>query len=123
MANTPAPGEFWKILFSLEGRIRRRTIWIGYAMIYGSLIGAWITASVIGGATAILIPVLYIGTRWCEIALLVKRMKDYNRAPGVYVFTVVIPVIGQLITLILLFEALLREGTIGPNRFGLDPKG
>jgi uncharacterized membrane protein YhaH (DUF805 family) len=123
MAQTPAPDSLFKILFSLEGRIRRRTLGAGVVGIYGSAWGTYLLADYYGGVISLVPVAILLFGRWWSIALLVKRMKDYDRTPSWLVFTMPIPLLGQIVEVILLFEGLTHEGTVGPNQFGFDPRG
>lgn len=53
-----------------------------------------------------------------SLAVMVRRLHDQNLS-GWFVLTSFIPIFGGLIFLVL----MLRDGTVGANRFGADPKG
>jgi uncharacterized membrane protein YhaH (DUF805 family) len=53
---------------------------------------------------------------WSAIAVSIQRLHDIGRS-GVNMFLLVIPVLGPIWVLLLLF----RRGGEGPNRYGLDP--
>jgi len=55
---------------------------------------------------------------WIDIALHVKRLHDRNRSAWWMLFSLV-PVIG-LVWLVV--QVGFLRGTLGPNRFGEDPK-
>ena len=109
-----------QILFSLKGRIPRKTFWL-----YGVL--ALLLVSVIlnlllgiagfSDRVAEAVPNLLI--LWPSIAIAVKRWHDRDKS-GWWVLIIVVPLIGLLWTLIA--NGLLR-GTVGPNRFGPDLTG
>jgi uncharacterized membrane protein YhaH (DUF805 family) len=121
MAKTPPPSKLSEIYFSLEGRLSQERFWKSFAAMYALLIGLSGLAFYTGGPVVILFILVFVLSRWGEIALLIKRMKDYDRTPSFFVFACVIPGIGTIITLLLFLEGLIRKGTVGPNRFGLDP--
>ena len=56
---------------------------------------------------------------WTTIAMQIKRWHDRDKS-GVWMFVGFIPFIGWAWTLV---ELMFLQGTIGPNRFGPDPKG
>jgi len=56
---------------------------------------------------------------WTHLAVFVKRWHDRDKS-GWWVLIVLIPLIGWLWMLI---ECGFLEGTIGPNKYGPDPKG
>ncbi|HEY9065995.1 MAG TPA: DUF805 domain-containing protein [Burkholderiaceae bacterium] len=105
------------ILFSLKGRIPRKTFWL-----YGVL--ALLLVSVIlnlllgiagfSDRVAEAVPNLVI--LWPSIAISVKRWHDRDKS-GWWVLINVIPVIGAIWTLI---ENGFLRGTTGENRFGPD---
>ena len=109
-----------QILFSLKGRIPRKTFWL-----YGVL--ALLLVSVIlnlllgiagfSDRVAEAVPNLLI--LWPSIAIAVKRWHDRDKS-GWWVLINLIPVIGFLWTLI---ENGFLRGTMGDNRFGPDLTG
>jgi membrane protein DedA with SNARE-associated domain/uncharacterized membrane protein YhaH (DUF805 family) len=117
-----------KVLFSFDGRIRRKTFWIvvyllpffwviaslplEFARAFGDSIGSWY------------IPVATVVTSggFCFCALIsfavqVKRWHDLDKS-GWMVLINLIPVIGGLLSLVILG---IRRGSTGPNRFGDEP--
>jgi uncharacterized membrane protein YhaH (DUF805 family) len=99
-----------------SGRARRREFWL-------FLVIAWLTLglvallegfiwshSVLTGvyALALLVPFFAVTTR---------RLHDNGRS-GVYILLYVVPFIGPIALLVL----LVREGDLGANRYGDDPK-
>jgi len=121
-----------QVLFSLRGRIRRRTYWVGFAI----LLGAFIVINALlpidfftydlpldearARPYAMLKPAAYVQfalVNWVVIALGVKRCHDRNHA-GWYMLIYLIPMVGEL----WLWGYLgFFTGTPGPNRFGPDP--
>lgn len=122
-ANTPPPKSVVKILFSFRGRIPRRTFAIYYGATFLLLAVMWTLASEVSVIFTPPFIAILIVTRWSEWALLIKRNKDFDRDPGFIVFGTLVPILGQLLSIIFLIECLDREGTVGKNRFGFDPLG
>lgn len=122
-AHTPAwadePMPPARILFSLQGRIARRTWWLwGVAALIGFVLYATVLLRVVGLSarqTDVLVNLLVL---WPTIAVSVKRWHDRDKA-GWWVLVALIPVIGWLWALI---ENGLLRGTPGPNRYGPAPE-
>ncbi len=74
--------------------------------------GGAVTAFAQGGL-ALAILLLFVPS----LAVMVRRLHDQNLS-GWYVLISVVPYVGGLIFLVL----MLRDGTVGPNSFGPDPK-
>lgn len=123
MANSPPPKSPFKILFSFQGRISRLTFFLYYLAAEILVWSTWAVAMWVWLWATPLFLFFFFVTRWCEVALLIKRMKDFDRSPGYYVFISFIPVIGHFLAFILFIEGLGRDGSPGKNRFGLDPLG
>lgn len=133
---------------SVEGRIGRRTYWLGILLI--TVIGVPVIAltTLLGGGTAGAIANLFF--LWCGFALSVKRAQDHNMH---YLFIAAYFALVAVVTnltasqtkmmtgmasqqqplvvavslfflayVIFLFVQLgLRRGTVGPNKYGPDP--
>ena len=109
-----------QILFSLDGRIPRKTWWLwgvlallGVAIIGGLLLGI---AGVGGDTAGFVMNVLVL---WPAIATSVKRWHDRDKS-GWWTLINLIPVVG--IIWVIVENGFLR-GTVGPNRFGEDLTG
>lgn len=133
---------------SVEGRIGRRTYWLGIVII--TLIGVPVIAlaTFLGGGTAGAIANLLF--LWCGFALSVKRAQDRNMhylfVAGYFALVAIVtnltasqtemmtgvaneqPPLVVAVSLFLLAYVIflfvqlgLRRGTIGPNRYGPDP--
>lgn len=133
---------------SVEGRIGRRTYWLGIILI--TVIGVPVIALItfFGGGTAGAIANLAF--LWCGFALSVKRAQDHNMhylfVAAYFALVAVVTnltasqtkmmtgvaneqqplaVVASLVFLgyvIFLFVQLgLRRGTVGPNKYGPDP--
>lgn len=133
---SPAPSGL-KELFSFEGRYNRLRYFLiavgvsvigGLAvLIIGMLFGTPDHAAEmaqggvsydVGPVGAVLMILIYIPMIWIGLANSVKRCHD-NDWSGWLVLIMLIPVIGFIFALVLLF----KKGTAGPNRFGPDPLG
>ena len=115
--------------FSFNGRIRRIeyllsnllggfvfgiAFWLGIGT---SLVGAE-AASAGGLGFGMLIAIAAIlGGIWFTIAQDVKRLHDVDKS-GWFVLFLIIPVINFILGIYMLFA----DGTVGPNRYGNDPK-
>lgn len=124
--------KLWRILFGLEGRIRRRDFWlwsivnlIGYGIMCVLLMRFFVDTALDGSGMGVqwfhnltiivaMFPFFWIGT-----ALNIKRLHDINRSYRWWRINL-IPVLGWAWTF---FECGLRDGTPGPNRYGPSPKG
>lgn len=105
-------------LFSFEGRMRRRDYWLYSLPVIILLLP---NIFYLGGnefldflSLIISLCAIYIST-----ALNVKRLKDRNKNP-LWIVVTFFPVIGPIFALI---ELGIFDGTVGPNRYGADPKG
>lgn len=139
----------WKqLLFSTEGRIPRRTFWLGILFITLVGVPSLIVAAFVGGATgAGIANLLFL---WLGFALSAKRAQDRNRhylivaayfalavvvsglAPntamtmmdgaGMSQGALAVASIVLLAYVIYLFVELgCLRGTVGPNKYGPDP--
>jgi uncharacterized membrane protein YhaH (DUF805 family) len=117
LAEAMTPGQ---ILFSLKGRIPRRTYWlygvlglIGASFVFGALLGiAGLPEPVAGGLPSLLI-------LWPSIAISAKRWHDRDKSAW-WILINFIPLIGFVWALV---ENGFLRGTPGPNRFGEDLTG
>ena len=129
------------LLFSFNGRIRRLHYWLGsigagFGLTVALLI-VFVLIEVVAGALAngnlreamsspamilfmtLLIVAYLVLLFWISLALSVKRWHDRDKS-WAWIFIAFIPLVGGLWTLI---ECGFLDGTEGPNRFGLSPKG
>ena len=136
----------WSYLYSsFDGRISRQPFWIGFAVLLGAEIAAYMIALRIGGERVGAIAELAFA--YPEFALLAKRGHDRDLPTaliGAYIalsvfvnFLVVVGLGGSMdapstlllvitvpwtvFALALLIELGFRRGTRGPNRYGPDP--
>ncbi len=137
-----------QLFTSVEGRISRRSFWLGIVAITVVGVPAILVATLIGGGTAGAIANLFF--LWCGFALSAKRAQDRGRH---YLFVAayfaLVAVLSSLSTTqsrmmgkmaaepspllivvslffivyvgFLFVELGLRRGTVGPNRYGPDP--
>lgn len=103
------------ILFSLKGRISRKTYWLfcGLPLL---LAGFFIQQSHIhfSPSQQILFILIII---WPSVAMHVKRWHDQDKS-GWWQLISIIPILGGLIVMVI---CGFVKGTSGPNRFGDDP--
>lgn len=119
----------FKAPFSFSGRIRRIEyllscllggvifsipFWLGVGT---SIVGVEMQSG--GGASfGILLSIAaLIGGLWFSLAQNVKRLHDVDKS-GWLIILLFIPFIGFIFGLYM----LLADGTVGPNRYGMDPK-
>jgi uncharacterized membrane protein YhaH (DUF805 family) len=129
-----------QMLFSFEGRLRRRDFWL---CTLGLVVFCWLVESVagamflphwmaIGGPSDVrsfnpaamggfwaVYCVVFLLALWPSLAIAIKRCHDRNQT-GVWVLMMLIPVIGFFWWLINLG---ILDGTPGPNQYGPSPKG
>lgn len=112
----------WKYLFlSMDGRIGRRTFWMGVlAFIVISLV-AYVLDMVLrtpnlgsSGAISLIVSLMMI---YPSIALSAKRWHDRDKSAW-WILIGLIPLIGAIWAFV---EVGCLKGTSGPNRFGPDP--
>jgi uncharacterized membrane protein YhaH (DUF805 family) len=109
-----------QILFSLQGRIPRRTWWlygvlglIGFSFVAGLLLGiAGVPEEVAGALPSLLI-------LWPSIAVSAKRWHDRDKSAW-WILINFVPIVGFVWALV---ENGFLRGTAGPNRFGADLTG
>ena len=134
-----------QFLFGFHGRVRRLHLWlylIVVALIQGGL--WWQFGHIIGiphhhdltmnsdvsmmsdhmGRFHVITHNPFVGLfglvlTWTHLAVFVKRWHDRDKS-GWWVLINLIPVIGWFWTLI---ECGFLDGTVGPNKYGPDPKG
>jgi len=102
------------LLFTTPGRINRVTYWVASIFIWTTFYVLFnIVAIASYSATLILYPVLL----WALLATKIKRLHDVNLS-GVWLWLIVIPVIGPLVMIFLLG---FKGGNRQSNRFGAVP--
>lgn len=127
------------LLFSFQGRIRRLHYWLvsfgaglGLSVFYLTVFMIlFAVASGTGDArTAMSSPGMIIALLlltlvylvfafWISLAVQIKRWHDRDKS-GVWVLIAFIPMVGPLWSVI---ECGFVDGTEGPNRYGVSPKG
>ena len=121
-----APGLFEEpmtprqILFSLDGRIPRKTFWL-YGVLAPLLVAVLVIMllGIAGVPDRIAEGVANLLILWPAIAVAVKRWHDRNKS-GWWILINFVPVIGVIWSLV---ENGLLRGSIGDNRFGADLTG
>jgi uncharacterized membrane protein YhaH (DUF805 family) len=128
------------MLFSFEGRLRRRDFWLCEIALW---FAGWVLGSIAGAA---FLPHMMVGPNfshgwaygwpmasgfwgvyslvallllWPHLAVGIKRCHDRNQT-GLWMLLLLVPVIGWFWWLINLG---LLDGTPGPNQYGPSPKG
>jgi len=118
-------GSLQEILFSANGRIRRKDYAIGTLIVLAIIVVTSSLSEMLGANTkdgseniastlilmAGLLPSMYI-----SICLSIKRFHDIGKS-GWFVLTTLIPIIGVIVALILYFKV----GNAGANAYGEDP--
>ena len=113
-----------KDMFSFNGRMRRIHYFL-YGLAGGLIFSvAYLIVAFAFGAMfdsfavslVLLIP-CYIAYLWFTLAIGVKRLHDIDKC-GWYLLILLIPIVNFIWALYMLFA----DGTVGPNRFGADPK-
>lgn len=123
----------WKnILFSAQGRIRRRDYWlwaivssIAFAIILNiamMVLGVGKSMAETGTLPAtfwLVYIILLLPLLWISVCLQIKRWHDRDKS-GWWILIGLIPIIGGIWALI---ECGFLDGTQGPNKYGPSPKG
>ncbi|HEX3919655.1 MAG TPA: DUF805 domain-containing protein [Caulobacteraceae bacterium] len=129
-ASPPLIAGLLRLLFSFQGRIRRRDFWLGEIAITVILYVTIVAAAVFGGGPVrgedqlmLVLSVLFelavlVLSFWASVALRVKRWHDRDKS-GFWVLIAFIPVLGGLWELI---ELGFLDGTSGDNNYGRSPK-
>ncbi|MEO6031643.1 MAG: DUF805 domain-containing protein [Burkholderiaceae bacterium] len=109
-----------QILFSLEGRIPRKTFWLyGVLALLLAAVFVMLLLGIAGVPDRVAEGVANLLILWPAIAVTVKRWHDRNKS-GWWVLINFIPVIGTFWALI---ENGFLRGSPGDNRFGADLTG
>jgi uncharacterized membrane protein YhaH (DUF805 family) len=122
-----------QFLFSFQGRIRRRDLWLYYLGLLGFIaLWAWNDGLRIEDydkwfypyfsshfKSAQDFPDVVVGVLilWSKLAVLIKRWHDRNKS-GWWVLINLVPLIGAIWTFI---ECGFLKGTSGSNRYGASP--
>ncbi|MDR1895235.1 MAG: DUF805 domain-containing protein [Prevotellaceae bacterium] len=118
--------KVWRQYADFSGRARRTEYWMFYLLnvlfTAGTLILGYALALALGSmemiiAVTVLIAIYYLAIFIPNLAVLVRRLHDIGKGGG-WIFISLIPLIGTIWLLILLFT----EGEHGENRFGPNPK-
>jgi uncharacterized membrane protein YhaH (DUF805 family) len=106
-------------LFSLKGRVRRKTYWFCRLFFFGGIVLIGMLDEAINGEedAGILIAIFLLLTFWPLFATEIKRWHDRNKS-GWWIFIVFVPLIGSIWSLV---ETGFLKGTEGSNMYGDDP--
>ena len=119
----------FKAPFSFNGRIRRMEYFLSFlvgGLIFGIAFFLGVGTALFGAASnsgsglgvGVLIGfIALIADIWFSLAQYVKRLHDTDKS-GWLILLSLIPVVNFALALYMLFA----DGTVGPNRYGLDPK-
>ena len=122
-------GEYIRKCFSLyvgfSGRARRKEYWMWelFTLIVISILATiqqvFVAMESVEGLYLLtaLIWIFSIVVFLPSLAVTIRRLHDLDKSGG-YIFIGLIPIVGG----IWLFVQMCREGTVGDNRFGADPK-
>jgi uncharacterized membrane protein YhaH (DUF805 family) len=131
MSFTDAIKSVFRQYATFSGRARRSEFW--YWVLFSALVGIVLSAfaGATGGiqvdpatgmptygATGLLANLVSLALFLPSLAVTVRRLHDTDRS-GFWWFIGFVPLVGAVILIV--FTAL--AGTVGPNRFGADPKG
>ena len=109
-----------QILFSLRGRIPRKTWWLwGVGALLGVALGGSLLLAIAGIKPERAGIVMNLAVLWPAIATSVKRWHDRDKS-GWWLLINLLPIVG--IVWVIVENGCLR-GTAGPNRFGEDLTG
>lgn len=123
----------WKtMLFSAQGRIRRRDYWlwaicigIAFAIIMNILMAvlgvgkSMAETGVIPATFWLVYSIMFIPLLWIGLCLQIKRWHDRGKS-GWMCLVGLIPIVGPIWTFV---EVGCLDGTQGPNKYGPSPKG
>ena len=108
------------MFFKTEGRLNRKRYFLRGCILFficmiveGILVAIQNISLMAIGSIILYIPLLISG-----VMLAIRRSHDLNHS-GRYVIYMFIPIVGMIISLVLLF----KKGTDGPNPYGPDPLG
>ena len=100
-----------------NGRARRKEYWMFTLINTLIAIGLMLVAQFVSPSLSILNMIYSLALLIPGIAVVVRRLHDVNKSGWMYLL-IFLPVIGWIWLLVLFFT----EGTIGENKYGLDPK-
>lgn len=110
------------VLLSFKGRLSRRDYWLkGFLPLVpvGIIVNILNLSTTSDGARLVAL-LLSFASLWPGLALMVKRLHDRNRS-GWWIATAFVPILGVVALIWLLIEVWFLRGTLGSNRFGMDP--
>lgn len=102
---------------NFSGRARRTEYWM-FALINGLIsIGLMLIAQFVDQSLSILNIIYSLAVFIPSLAVAIRRLHDVNKSGWMYLL-VLLPIIGW----IWLFVLSVSNGTVGENKYGLDPK-
>jgi uncharacterized membrane protein YhaH (DUF805 family) len=106
-----------QILFSFEGRVPRKILWLwSLVSTLGTMLVLGVVAAIAKNLVMVVAIPLYGLMIWTSLAVSIKRWHDRDKS-GWWMFISLIPIVGAIWALI---ETGFKRGTLGPNRFGGD---
>jgi len=119
--------DLWNFLTVPSGRLRRRdNLMIGFCLIILFVLFTIIWAPLLSITSSnplffillVLFWLIVITVFWISVVTLIKRIQDIgiNQLWGIFLLIPYFNIIAGLFF-------LLKDGTIGPNKYGADPKG
>lgn len=111
------PLSLAQLLFSFQGRIRRKAYWLaslGIIIAYIALAGILQSVGLSESVLTLVLGVLYIPVVWISLAIQAKRWHDRNKSAW-WILINFVPVIGSIWALI---ENGFLAGDESSNRFG-----
>ena len=109
--------KVWKQYADFSGRARRSEYWM-FTLLNSIALFAFMLLIHVHMGLAVAYAIYAVAVFIPSLAVAVRRLHDQEKS-GWYIFVCLIPLIGSIWLLVL----LVSEGTIGENRYGLDPKG
>ena len=102
-----------KLLFSTQGRVSRGPFWLVYLLLFPVTVALLYLVERLANNNPVLILMALAFYTWIAICVTVKRLHDLDATGWLSIPIVLIP-LG-----VILVGSF--PGTIGPNRFGVDP--
>lgn len=120
MSFTEAISSVFKKYFEFDGRARRKEFWYFYlfslivSLFIVYILGIFLserTVTVLDGLFSLVVLIPTLSLTW-------RRLHDIGKS-GASFFLVLIPIVG----IIILIVRWAKDGTVGENKYGPDPKG
>ena len=120
MSFTEAISSVFKKYFEFDGRARRKEFWYFYlfslivSLFIVYILGIFLserTVKILDGLFSLVVLIPTLSLTW-------RRLHDIGKS-GASFFLVLIPIVG----IIILIVRWAKDGTVGENKYGPDPKG